>query len=156
MLRSLALVLMYLAILWPKYAHALEVVQSVSKSSSAIQEDEKAVDMKMAPGDMYLHLTKVPYSPMREAGSFGLVIERKRTVSEMQDGLLWFCDSGKHKLNETYFELRDIEKDLMPRLKEFYGSEDKWTCSSCGDVLPKAPRLVEDYGATSFLPFEFE
>ena len=43
-----------------------------------IQEDGQAVDMKLGPGDMYLHPAGVPHSPMREAGSLGLVIERKR------------------------------------------------------------------------------
>jgi len=108
-----------------------------------IQEDGKAVDMKLGPGDMYLHPAQVPHSPMREAGSLGLVIERKRAGSGMQDGLLWFCDGCNAKLHETYFELRDIEKDFLPRFREFYGSEEKRTCSSCGDVLPTDPRFVD-------------
>ena len=108
-----------------------------------IQEDGKAVDMKFGPGDMYLHPAQVPHSPMREAGSLGLVIERKRAGSGMQDGLLWFCDGCNAKLHETYFELRDIEKDFLPRFREFYESEEKRTCSSCGDVLPTDPRFVD-------------
>lgn len=47
------------------------------------------------------------------------------------------------KLHETYFELRDIEQDFLPRFREFYGSEAKRTCSSCGDVLPTDPRFVD-------------
>jgi 3-hydroxyanthranilate 3,4-dioxygenase len=81
---------------------------------------------------------------MREAGSLGLVIERKRAGSGMQDGLLWFCDHCNAKLHDTYFELRDIEKDFLPRFKEFYGSEEMRTCNSCGEVLPTDPRFVED------------
>ena len=34
-----------------------------------IQEDGQAVDMKLGPGDMYLHPAGVPHSPMRQAGS---------------------------------------------------------------------------------------
>jgi 3-hydroxyanthranilate 3,4-dioxygenase len=80
---------------------------------------------------------------MREAGSLGLVIERKREGSGMQDGLLWFCDGCNAKLHETYFELRDIEKDFLPRFREFYGSEAKRSCSHCGDVMPTDKRFVD-------------
>ena len=52
-----------------------------------IQENGEAIDMKLGPGDMYLHPAGVPHSPMREAGSLGLVIERKRKGTPMKDGL---------------------------------------------------------------------
>ena len=58
-----------------------------------IQEDGQAVDMKLGPGDMYLHPAGVPHSPMREAGSLGLVIERKRKA-RLKDGLMWFATSA--------------------------------------------------------------
>ena len=61
----------------------------------------------------------------------------------MQDGLLWFCDGCNAKLHETYFELRNIEKDFLPRFREFYGDESKRTCGSCGEVLPTDPRFVD-------------
>ena len=80
---------------------------------------------------------------MREAGSLGLVIERKRAGSGMQDGLLWYCDGCNAKLHETYFELKNIEKDFLPRFREFYGDESKRTCGSCGEVLPTDPRFVD-------------
>ena len=108
-----------------------------------IQEDGQAVDMKLGPGDMYLHPAGVPHSPMREAGSLGLVIERKRKGTPMKDGLMWFCDECNHKLHDTYFELTNIEKDFLPRFREFYGSEDLRTCNSCGHVMDVDPRFVD-------------
>ena len=108
-----------------------------------IQEDGQAVDMKLGPGDMYLHPAGVPHSPMREAGSLGLVIERKRKGTPMKDGLMWFCDKCNHKLHETYFELTNIEKDFLPRFREFYGSEELRTCDSCGHVMETDPRFVD-------------
>jgi 3-hydroxyanthranilate 3,4-dioxygenase len=105
-----------------------------------IQEDGKAVDVKLGPGDMYLHPAKVPHSPMREAGSIGLVIERKREEGH-SDGLLWFCDACNHKLHEVYFPLSDIEQDFLPRFKEFYASEELRTCDSCGHVMETDPRF---------------
>ncbi len=105
-----------------------------------IQDEGRAVDMRLGPGDMYLHPAGVPHSPMREAGSIGLVIERKRP--ESRDGLLWFCDQCNHKLHETYFTLENIEKDFLPRFREFYGSEALRTCSACGHVMEVDPRFV--------------
>lgn len=106
-----------------------------------IQEDGQAKEMKLGPGDMYLHPARVPHSPNREAGSIGLVIERVRQP-EHTDGLLWFCDNCNMKLHETYFSLRDIEKDFLPRFKEFYASEELRTCKNCGTVMELDPRFV--------------
>jgi 3-hydroxyanthranilate 3,4-dioxygenase len=107
-----------------------------------IQENGEAVDINLGPGDMYLHPAKVPHSPMRSEGSIGLVIERKRNESHT-DGLLWFCDECNNKLHETYFPLTNIEKDFLPRFKEFYASEALRTCSNCGHVMETDPRFVE-------------
>jgi len=106
-----------------------------------IQEDGEAVDIPLGPGDMYLHPPKVPHSPIRSEGSLGLVIERVRKP-EHQDGLLWFCDNCNEKLHETYFPLTNIEKDFLPRFKEFYGSTEQRTCKNCGHVMETDPRFV--------------
>jgi len=106
-----------------------------------IQEDGKAVDIPIKAGEMFLLPAMVPHSPMREAGSIGLVIECKRTHNE-QDGLMWFCDNCNHKLHDTYFELTDIEKDFLPRFKEFYGSKERRTCDNCGHVMEVDERFV--------------
>ena len=109
-----------------------------------IQEDGKAVDVPLKAGDMYLHPAKVPHNPSRSEGSIGLVIERKRTDPNMTDGLLWFCDNCNTKLHETYFPLDNIEKDFLPRFKEFYGSKDLRTCKNCGTEMPVDPRFVAE------------
>lgn len=107
-----------------------------------IQDEGKPVDMKLGPGDMFLLPAKVPHSPMREEGSIGLVVERVRIGTDMQDGLMWFCDNCNHKLHETYFPLNNIEKDFLPRFKEFYGSEELRTCDNCGHVMEVDKRFV--------------
>ncbi|MEP2771211.1 MAG: 3-hydroxyanthranilate 3,4-dioxygenase [Fulvivirga sp.] len=106
-----------------------------------IQEDGKAVDVPIKAGDMYLHPAKVPHSPIRPAGSVGLVIERKREKNHT-DGLQWYCDKCNNMLHDTYFHLTNIEKDFLPRFKEFYTSEDKRTCSNCGHVMEVDDRFV--------------
>lgn len=106
-----------------------------------IQEDDRAVNIPIKAGEMFLLPAKVPHSPIRSEGSVGLVIERKR--ADMQDGLLWFCDNCNHKLHETYFQLSNIEKDFLPRFREFYNSEELRTCKSCGEVMATDPRFTD-------------
>jgi 3-hydroxyanthranilate 3,4-dioxygenase len=107
-----------------------------------IQEDGKAVDIPIKAGEMFLLPPKVPHSPMRSEGSVGLVIERVRKGTDYKDGLLWFCDNCNNKLHETYFPLADIEKDFLPRFREFYASEELRTCSECGTVMETDPRFT--------------
>ncbi|MCB0540896.1 MAG: 3-hydroxyanthranilate 3,4-dioxygenase, partial [Bacteroidetes bacterium] len=99
-----------------------------------IQEEGKAVEVKINEGDMFLLPAKVPHSPIRPANTVGLVVELKRK-DDATDGLLWFCDNCNHKLHETYFKLTNIEKDFLPRFKDFYTDKEKRTCSKCGTVM---------------------
>ena len=98
-----------------------------------IQEDGKKRAMHLSAGDIYLHPSKVPHSPVRLEGSIGLVIEKKRT--EGKDGLLWFCDNCNHKLHEVYFGLNNIETDFQKHFNHFYNSEELRTCNECGTVM---------------------
>jgi 3-hydroxyanthranilate 3,4-dioxygenase len=107
-----------------------------------IQEDGKAVDVPIKAGEMFLLPPRVPHSPMRSEGSVGLVVERVRKNTDYKDGLLWFCENCNHKLHEVYFHLEDIEKDFLPRFREFYGSEKLRTCTNCGQVMETDPRFV--------------
>ena len=107
-----------------------------------IQEDGKAVKVPIKEGEMYLHPAKVPHSPARPANSVGLVIERKREANH-KDGLMWFCDNCNHKLHDTYFHLTNIEKDFLPRFREFYNSEELRTCNNCGHVMETDPRFTD-------------
>lgn len=107
-----------------------------------VQENGQKRTMQLGPGDMYLHPGKIPHSPVREAGSIGLVIERKRLGEEGKDGLLWFCDNCNNKLYEVYFPLNDIESDFLHHFKHFYESEELRTCDNCGTVMPADPKFI--------------
>ncbi|HEU4497040.1 MAG TPA: 3-hydroxyanthranilate 3,4-dioxygenase [Flavobacterium sp.] len=100
-----------------------------------IQEGGERKEIELHAGDMYLHPAKTPHSPVRSAGSIGLVIERKRAGKGYTDGLLWFCENCNHKLYEAYFELSDIEKDFLPHFQHFYNSRTLRTCTKCGTVM---------------------
>ena len=107
-----------------------------------IQEDGKAVDIPIKEGEMFLLPAKTPHSPMRSEGSVGLVIEKVRKGTNDKDGLLWFCDNCNHKLHDTYFPLTNIEKDFIPRFKEFYASKELRTCNECGTEMDTDPRFI--------------
>ena len=106
-----------------------------------IQENGKAVDLPIREGELFLLPARVPHSPMRGPDTVGLVIERVRKNSALMDGLLWFCDHCNHMLHETYFNLADIEKDFLPRFKEFYASEALRTCKKCGKTMEADPKF---------------
>ena len=107
-----------------------------------IQEDGKALDIPINEGEMFLLPAKTPHSPMRSEGSVGLVIEKVRKGTDDKDGLLWFCDNCNHKLHETYFSLTNIEKDFIPRFKEFYSSLDLRTCAKCAKEMEVDTRFI--------------
>lgn len=107
-----------------------------------IQHEGKAKDIQIKEGDMFLLPGNIPHSPMRGTNTVGLVIERVRKGTDLQDGLMWFCDQCNNKLHEYRFPLGNIEKDFLPRFKEFYGSEEHRTCKSCGHVMEVDPRFV--------------
>jgi 3-hydroxyanthranilate 3,4-dioxygenase len=106
-----------------------------------IQEDGKAVDVPLGPGDMFLCPAHTPHSPARSEGSLGLVIERVRKGKGLMDGLQWHCEKCNNKLHEYKFELVDIETDFLPRFKEFYNSTELRTCKQCGTVMETDPRF---------------
>lgn len=108
-----------------------------------IQDEGERKEFQLKAGDIYLHPAKTPHSPVRTAGSIGLVIERKRAGKGFTDGLLWFCDNCNHKIHEVYFELHDIEKDFLPHFKHFYASKKLRTCEKCGTIMESDPRFID-------------
>ena len=106
-----------------------------------IQEDGKKREVKIREGEMFLLPGKIPHSPVRPAGSVGLVIERKREPHH-KDGLMWFSDTANAKLYEEYFHLTNIEKDFLPVFRRFYSDEKLRTCPETGEVMEVDERFV--------------
>lgn len=107
-----------------------------------VQDEGEKKAMHLSSGDMFLMPAKTPHSPVREANSIGLVVERKRAGQKIPDGLLWFCDNCNHKTYEVYFELKDIETDFLKHFNHFYNSLELRTCDKCGTVMPTDERFV--------------
>ncbi len=107
-----------------------------------IQEDGKPVDMQVNEGDIFLLPANTPHRPERPANTIGLVIECKREDPSFEDRLIWYCDTCNNKLTEYKFHLENIEKDFLPRFREFYGSKELRTCKKCGTVMEVDPKFV--------------
>ncbi len=107
-----------------------------------IQENGKAVEIPIREGEMFLLPSNIPHQPARPANTVGLVIECKREDPDMLDGLQWYCENCNTLLHEYKFHLDNIEKDFLPRFREFYGSKELRTCKTCGAVMEADPRFV--------------
>lgn len=103
-----------------------------------IQEDNKAVQVPIKEGDIFLLPPKVPHNPIRFKDTIGLVIERRRREGEM-DGLMWFCENCNTKLYEEKFALNDISSQFQGIFAKFYNSEELRTCKSCGYKMEPPP-----------------
>ncbi|MBW3520182.1 3-hydroxyanthranilate 3,4-dioxygenase [Flavobacterium sp. NKUCC04_CG] len=108
-----------------------------------IQEDGIRKSLILNPGDIYLLPAKTPHSPIRTAGSVGLVVEKTREGKGQRDGLLWYCENCNHLLHEAYFELTNIETDFLPHFKTFYTSETLRSCSNCQTVMEADARFIK-------------
>ena len=107
-----------------------------------IQEDGRPKDILIKEGEMFLLPANIPHSPMRGPNTVGLVIELVRKGRDLEDGLMWFCDSCNYSLKTYKFKLDNIEKDFISRFKEYYKSEKMRTCEKCGDVMKVDKRFA--------------
>lgn len=106
-----------------------------------IQENGEAKNIEIQEGDIFLLPANTPHSPIRGKNTIGLVIERIRKGTELQDGLMWFCEACNNPLKSYRFPLENIELDFISRFKEFYASEEMRTCSKCKTVMETDPRF---------------
>jgi 3-hydroxyanthranilate 3,4-dioxygenase len=107
-----------------------------------IQEKGKAKDVQIREGELFLLPARTPHSPIRGENTVGLVIERVRKGTNLVDGLMWFCESCNHPLKTYKFKLENIEKDFLPRFKEFYSSVENRTCDNCGKIMETDERFI--------------
>lgn len=100
-----------------------------------VVENGEFYDVKIGQGETFCLPGGVAHSPQRMDGSVGIVVERERREGEM-DALVWFC--GNVECREMVFRkeffCRDLGKDLVPIIEEYYGDEEKRRCGKCGFV----------------------
>ena len=93
-------------------------------------------DIHVKAGDIFLLPPNVPHSPRRGPNTVGLVLERYRDEKEL-DGFQWYCENCNTKLYEEYIPVSDIVGQLPVVMDAFWASEEKRTCSKCGEVMQK-------------------
>ena len=122
----------------PEFFYQLE-----GEMTLRVQEDGKVRDIPIRAGEIFLLPARVPHSPQRNAGSIGLVVERRRLAHE-KDGLMWFCDQCNHKLYEEFFVLENIETQFGAVFERFYRSHALRTCGACGHLNPAPAHFDAD------------
>ncbi|BAM79511.1 3-hydroxyanthranilate 3,4-dioxygenase [Cyanidioschyzon merolae strain 10D] len=92
-------------------------------------------EVRIREGELFVLPARVPHSPQRPAGTVGLVIERKRAADDL-DILRWYCQSCSAVLHSSEFHCKDIGKDLVPIIREYFADRCLRTCRHCGWIEP--------------------
>uniref|UniRef100_A0A674PPD7 3-hydroxyanthranilate 3,4-dioxygenase n=1 Tax=Takifugu rubripes TaxID=31033 RepID=A0A674PPD7_TAKRU len=85
-------------------------------------ENGKHKDVHIKEGEMFLLPARIPHSPQRQANSVGLVVERRRLLTET-DCLRYYVDNSTSILFERWFYCEDLGTQLVPVIKEFMASK---------------------------------
>ena len=111
--------------------------------------------VRIHEGEGYLLPSRIPHSPQRpDAGSIGLVVERRRSEREL-DGLRFYTDfeACDAVLWEQYFHCSDLGKDLAPVLAAFRESEEAATRRPSATSVLASPPLKQDVATVVPPPF---
>lgn len=84
-------------------------------------ENGKHKDVHIKEGEMFLLPARIPHSPQRQANTVGLVVERRRLLTET-DCLRYYVDNTTDILFEKWFYCKDLGTELVPIIKEFMAS----------------------------------
>lgn len=100
-----------------------------------VVDDGEFYDVPLGPGDTFCLPAGVPHSPQREANSLGIVVERERRPGDV-DAMQWYCprENCRALLHRAEFFCRDLEKDLPPVIRDYFGDEKKRSCKKCDFV----------------------
>lgn len=87
-----------------------------------VMENGKHKDVHIKEGEMFLLPARIPHSPQREANTVGLVVERRRLLTET-DCLRYYMDNSTDILFEKWFYCQNLGTQLVPIIKEFLASK---------------------------------
>ncbi|MEU6592575.1 hypothetical protein ABZ923_25670 [Streptomyces sp. NPDC046881] len=94
-------------------------------------------------GELFVVPAGTAHSPLRPAGTWGLVVEIRRRPGDVE-AVEWYCDRCDALIERVTMESSQMIESLMPLLKEFQASEDRRTCRACGSVLAVPGPFVLD------------
>ncbi|XP_015225452.1 PREDICTED: 3-hydroxyanthranilate 3,4-dioxygenase [Cyprinodon variegatus] len=89
-------------------------------------ENGKHKDVHIKEGEMFLLPARIPHSPQRQANTVGLVVERRRLLTET-DCLRYYVDNTTDILFERWFYCENLGTQLVPIIKEFMASKQAKT-----------------------------
>ncbi|XP_059179816.1 3-hydroxyanthranilate 3,4-dioxygenase [Centropristis striata] len=89
-------------------------------------ENGKHKDVHIKEGEMFLLPARIPHSPQRQANTVGLVVERRRLLTET-DCLRYYVENTTDVLFEKWFYCQDLGTELVPIIKEFMASKQNKT-----------------------------
>uniref|UniRef100_A0A674N9M0 3-hydroxyanthranilate 3,4-dioxygenase n=1 Tax=Takifugu rubripes TaxID=31033 RepID=A0A674N9M0_TAKRU len=117
-------------------------------------ENGKHKDVHIKEGEMFLLPARIPHSPQRQANSVGLVVERRRLLTET-DCLRYYVDNSTSILFERWFYCEDLGTQLVPVIKEFMASKQcKTGRPDPNEVFREPPFHLSTMNV--MLPFSFK
>ena len=99
-----------------------------------ILENNVHKDIIIKEGELFLLPARIPHSPQRTVDSCGLVIERRRELTEL-DGVRWFIPNETNTLYEKWFHCKDLGKELVPLIREYFSSEEHKTKKPASNIM---------------------
>jgi len=87
-------------------------------------------------GELFLCPSGIPHSPRRPAGSWGLVIERKRKAEETES-FLWFCERCDAPVLSKSVTQDGTAAQVRKMYETFNADASLRTCAACGFVFPE-------------------
>lgn len=107
----------------------VRVVESLDE-----QERPTIRDVEIPEGGMFLLPKFTWHSPQRYADTFGLVVELKRSLGDI-DRLRWWCQECRKPVHEVSVEqLHDLTSQIGPEIAKWRSDEAVRTCPHCQHV----------------------
>ncbi|KAJ2544854.1 3-hydroxyanthranilic acid dioxygenase [Coemansia sp. RSA 1822] len=97
-------------------------------------QTHEITDEYIEEGGMLLLPAMTPHSPIRFEDTVGVVVERKRPGQK--EAMRWYCEKCNRVVHEKWFVCESLDKDLVPVINEYKGSEELRTCNHCGHLNP--------------------
>ncbi|XP_034754724.1 3-hydroxyanthranilate 3,4-dioxygenase [Etheostoma cragini] len=117
-------------------------------------ENGKHKDVHIKEGEMFLLPARIPHSPQRQANTVGLVVERRRLLTET-DCLRYYVDNTTDILFEKWFYCEDLGTQLLPIITEFMTSQQgKTGRPDPNEVFREPPFQMNPLNV--MLPFSFK
>ncbi|CAB1437663.1 unnamed protein product [Pleuronectes platessa] len=117
-------------------------------------ENGKHKDVHIREGEMFLLPARIPHSPQRQANTVGLVVERRRLLTET-DCLRYHVENTTDILFEKWFYCQNLGTQLVPIIKEFFLSEQCRTGKPDPDEVFRQPPFQMNTRAV-MSPFSFK